>query len=127
MDGRASPAMVSFPDPRSRHPFHMHAMIHGQPAFVEEAVRRGRSSDSFASLPRARKAVSRVAGCGGLSGANREDLADDALVIGSTHDRSCATTMSYTTQLASSAALPVQGRPHWPDADRGISQMPAVL
>src|SRR5437762_7742150 len=62
MDGRASPAVVSFPDPRSRHPFHMHAMIHGQPAFVEEAVRRGRSSDFFASLSRARHLV--LTGCG---------------------------------------------------------------
>src|SRR5947208_15452775 len=62
MDGRASPAVVSFPDPRSRHPFHMHAMIHGQPAFVEQAVRRVRASDFFASLSRARHLV--LTGCG---------------------------------------------------------------
>src|SRR5207247_11356813 len=51
----------------------------------------------------------------------------DFLVIGSTHDRSWANTMSYTTQLASFAALAVQCRPEWTDVDRGISQMPAVL
>src|SRR2546429_6063328 len=62
MDGRASPAVVSFPDPRSRHPFHMHAMIHGQPAFVEQAVRRVRSSDFFAALSPARHLV--LTGCG---------------------------------------------------------------
>ena len=197
MDGRASPAVVSFPDPRSRHPFHMHSMIYGQPAFVEEAVRRVRSSDFFASLSRARhlvltgcgtsyhaaqygarilqaaderrvvraihaydfaersfpgtkatvvgvshsgstpttnralarakKAGNRVAGICGLSGSRMEDLADDVLVIGSTHDRSWANTMSYTTQLASFAALAVQVQPDWTDVDRGISQLPAVL
>src|SRR5204862_7794745 len=62
MDGRASRPVVSFPDPRSRHAFHMHAMIHGQPAFVEQAVRRVRSSDFFASLSRARHLV--LTGCG---------------------------------------------------------------
>ncbi len=32
--------MVSFPDPRDRHPYHMHTMILGQPAFVRRTLER---------------------------------------------------------------------------------------
>jgi len=39
-----------------------------------------------------------------------ERLADQTLVIGSTHDRSWANTMSYTTQLTGFAALASQSR-----------------
>src|SRR5438034_11446650 len=88
MDGRASPAVVSFPDPRSRHPFHMHSMIYGQPAFVEEAVRRVRSSDFFASLSRARHLV--LTGCGtsyhaAQYGARILESADDRRFVQAIH------------------------------------------
>src|SRR5467141_1154407 len=54
--------MVSFPNPRYRHPFHMHSMIHDQPAHVEEAIKRVRSSDFGTSLSRDRHLV--LTGCG---------------------------------------------------------------
>jgi len=172
--------MVAFPDPRRRHPFHMHDMILGQPAFVEEALQRTAAADGGSFLGRPRRLV--LTGCGtsfhaamygarvfqevmpsvpvlaihaydlaygssvpanatvlgvshsgstpttnralrrmrrrgcrtlavcGLPGSAMERLADHTLVIGSTHDRSWANTMSYTTQLAAFAALASQSR-----------------
>ncbi len=46
--------MVTFPNPRSRHPYHMHDMIRGQPAFVRETLDRlkGASADGFLGGPR---------------------------------------------------------------------------
>src|SRR2546430_13693229 len=46
----------------------------------------------------------------GLPGSAMERLADQTLVIGSTHDHSWANTMSYTTQLTAFAALASQSR-----------------
>ena len=54
--------MVSFPDPKARHPFHMHAMIHGQPAFVSETLERLDHADAATFLGRPRRLV--VTGCG---------------------------------------------------------------
>src|SRR3989442_806375 len=74
--------MVAFPNPRRRHPFHMHDMILGQPGFVAEALQRTAASDvgSFLGTPRR------------------------LVLIGSTHDHSWANTMSYATQLSALAA-----------------------
>src|SRR5437899_6212806 len=172
--------MVAFPDPRRRHPFHMHDMILGQPAFIAEALRRTSASDLSSLVRRPRRFV--LTGCGtsfhaamygarvfqevmpsvpvlathaydlaygssvstnatvlgvshsgstpttnralrrarrrgcrtlavcGLAGSAMERLADQTLVIGSTHDHSWANTMSYTTQLTAFAALASQSR-----------------
>src|SRR2546428_13875883 len=54
--------MVDFPDPRLRHPFHMHDMILGQPAFVEEALQRTGAADGGSFLGRPRRLV--LTGCG---------------------------------------------------------------
>src|SRR2546425_1382890 len=54
--------MVAFPDPRRRHPFHMHDMILGQPAFVAEALRRTAAADGSSFLGRPRRLV--LTGCG---------------------------------------------------------------
>src|SRR5712691_12102354 len=54
--------MTSFPNSRDRHPFHMHDMIRGQPAYIEEAIRRVRASDFSSSLAPARHLV--LTGCG---------------------------------------------------------------
>ena len=54
--------MVRFPNPRSRHPFHMHDMIRGQPAFAQETLDRLRGVDAGAFLGTARNLV--VTGCG---------------------------------------------------------------
>jgi glucosamine--fructose-6-phosphate aminotransferase (isomerizing) len=54
--------MVHFENPRSRHPFHMHDMIRGQPAFVRETLDRVREVDASAFLGKARNLV--ITGCG---------------------------------------------------------------
>src|SRR2546422_5217589 len=54
--------MVAFPDPRRRHPFHMHDMILGQPAFVAEALRRTAAADGSSFLGRPRRLI--LTGCG---------------------------------------------------------------
>lgn len=54
--------MVRFPNPRSRHPFHMHDMIRGQPGFVQETLDRLRDLDGRAFLGSPRRIV--VTGCG---------------------------------------------------------------
>src|SRR5467141_927249 len=54
--------MVSFPNPKVRHPFHMHTMIHGQPAFVAETVERIGRRDALAFFGRPRRLI--VTGCG---------------------------------------------------------------
>src|SRR2546428_9340012 len=54
--------MVAFPDPRHRHPFHMHDMILGQPAFVAEALHRTAAVDGSSFLGRPRRLV--LTGCG---------------------------------------------------------------
>lgn len=188
--------MVAFPDPRRRHPFHMHDMILGQPAFVAEALRRTAAADvssflrtprrlvltgcgtsfhaaSYAarvlqevlpfipvlavhaydlaygssvpanttvfgvshsgSTPTTNRALRRVRrrGCRtlamcGLPDSPMERVADQTLVIGSTHDHSWANTMSYTTQLAALAAAASQLKsplaPSIESSLRGISR-----
>ncbi len=54
--------MVAFPNPRRRHPFHMHDMILGQPAFVAEALRRTDAADVSSFLGTPRRLV--LTGCG---------------------------------------------------------------
>jgi glucosamine--fructose-6-phosphate aminotransferase (isomerizing) len=69
---------------------------------------------------RAKRAGWRVLGVCGLPGSPLEEIADDVLVLGSTHDRSWANTMSYTSQLSAFAALASQNQPGRSDLDRGI-------
>ena len=174
--------MVAFPDPRRRHPFQMHDMILGQPAFIAEALRRTSATDLSSFVGRPRRFV--LTGCGtsfhaatygarlfqevmpsvpvlaihaydlaygssvsanatvlgvshsgstpttnralrrarrrgcrslamcGLPNSPMERVADHTLVIGSTHDRSWANTMSYTTQLAALAGLASRSKSH---------------
>ena len=54
--------MVRFENPRSRHPFHMHDMIRGQPGFVRETLTRLRHLDGRGFLSRRRRIA--VTGCG---------------------------------------------------------------
>src|SRR5207245_10947827 len=54
--------MVAFPNPRRRHPFHMHDMILGQPGFVAEALQRTAASDVGSFLGTPRRLV--LTGCG---------------------------------------------------------------
>lgn len=54
--------MVRFPNPKSRHPFHMHDMILGQPGFVAETLRRGKLREFESVVARARNLI--VTGCG---------------------------------------------------------------
>lgn len=190
--------MVSFPGPKSRHPFHMHSMILGQPAYMEETDRRVRASNFWTNFRQARHLV--LTGCGtsfhsalygsrilraalgsdvsveaihayelangllpsggativgvshsgstlttnralgrakrsrrrtlaicGLAGSRMEDMSDETLVIGSTHDRSWANTMSYTTQMLAFAILAASLRSDWSGINRGITKMPTVL
>src|SRR2546428_3743510 len=174
--------MVAFPDPRRRHPFHMHDMILGQPAFVAEALRRTAAGDGSSFLGRPRRLV--LTGCGtsfhaamygarvfqevmpsvpvlaihaydlaygpfvpanatvlgvshsgstpttnralrrahwwgcrtlavcGLAGSAMERVADRTLVIGSTHGRSWANTMSSTTPPPPFPSPPSPSRTH---------------
>jgi glucosamine--fructose-6-phosphate aminotransferase (isomerizing) len=190
--------MVSFPNPKARHPFHMHTMIHGQPAFVRETLQRVGQRDAVEFLGRSRHFI--VTGCGtsfhaalygarilqaafgnaaivettnaydvaygpplppkvavlgvshsgstpttnralsratraglrtlgvcGLPDSAMEGIADDVLVIGSTHDRSWANTMSYTTQLVALAGLAAHVAKGWSRIAEGIRSMPRLL
>lgn len=191
--------MVSFPNPRSSHPYHMHDMIRGQPAFVEETVRRARDASfrgqlttsprlivtgcgtSFhaasygarvleavmgpravvgsvhaydllhappagrdvavlgvshsgstpttnRALSRARRSGAKVLGLCGVADTPMSEIAHETLVIGSTHDRSWANTMGYTTQLSAFASLAAQlGGASWREVERGLSQLPRAL
>lgn len=55
-------AMVSFPDPRPRHPYHMHEMIRGQPKYVAETLRRVRALEPVEAVRDAPRVV--LTGCG---------------------------------------------------------------
>ena len=190
--------MVAFPDPKSRHPFHMHAMIRGQPSFLEETLRRVDQSDVGSFLGRPRRLI--VTGCGtsfhaamygarvlqealpavpvaaihaydlasggfapakgtilgvshsgstpttnralvrvgrrgcrtigicGLPGTPMEEYVERTLVIGSTHDRSWANTMSFTTQLAAFASIAERaGEPQGNAFRRAIHALPRTV
>ncbi len=190
--------MVSFPDPKSRHPFHMHSMILAQPSYSEEVISRVRTSGfgkAFARVPhliltgcgtsfhaamygakllqaalgtqclveaihaydlaygqspprkstilgvshsgstpttnralgRAKRAGLQVLGVSGLPDTSMADTADHILVIGTTHDRSWANTMSYTTQLIAFASLAAQQRGDWAAVTRGIARLPRLM
>ena len=54
--------MVSFPDPRAHHPFHMHEMIRRQPVFLSETLDRVGRVGAGSFLPPSRRLV--VTGCG---------------------------------------------------------------
>jgi glucosamine--fructose-6-phosphate aminotransferase (isomerizing) len=79
------------------------------------------------ALARAKRARLRVLGVCGLPDSNMGKIVDRNLVIGSTHDRSWANTMSYTTQLTAFATLASQQRRDWVDVTRGITRMPQVI
>jgi len=190
--------MVAFPNPRRRHPFHMHDMILGQPAFVAEALRRTAAADvsSFLGTPRrlvltgcgtsfhaatyaarvfqevlpfvpvlavhaydlaygsvvpanatvlgvshsgstpsTNRALRRVRARGcrtiamcGLPDSPMERVADQTLVIGSTHDRSWANTMSYTTQLTAFAGVASRLKSHVaPSIESSLRGIPRSL
>jgi glucosamine--fructose-6-phosphate aminotransferase (isomerizing) len=190
--------MVSFPDPKSRHPFHMHSMILAQPSYAQEVISRVRTSGfgkAFARVPhliltgcgtsfhaamygakllqaalgtqclveaihaydlaygqspprkstilgvshsgstpttnralgRAKGAGLQVLGVSGLPDTSMADTADHILVIGATHDRSWANTMSYTTQLIAFASLAAQQGVDWADVTRGITRLPRLM
>src|SRR5438132_3504622 len=190
--------MVAFPDPRRRHPFHMHDMILGQPAFVEEALQRTAAADrgSFPGRPRrlvptgcgtsfqaamygarlfqevmpsvpvlaihaydlaygssvsanatvlgvshsgstpttnralrrARRRGCRSLAMCGLPNSPMERVADHTLVIGSTHDRSWANTMSYTTQLTAFAGVASRLKSHVaPSIESSLRGIPRSL
>src|SRR2546429_403915 len=65
------------------------------------------------ALARAKRRGLRVLGVCGLADSIMERIVDRTLVIGSTHDRSWANTMSYTTQLIAFAILAAQQRLRW--------------
>jgi glucosamine--fructose-6-phosphate aminotransferase (isomerizing) len=189
--------MVAFPDPKTRHPFHMHAMIRRQPEFVQETLDRVREADVSSFLPltrhlivtgcgtsfhaamygarilqalnddreiveavpaydlaqgtlprratvlgvshsgstpttnralaRAKRHGLRAAGLCGLPNSEMARIAHDTLVIGSTHDRSWANTMSYTTQLAAFAAIAAGRARDAEEIERGLRSMPRSL
>jgi len=190
--------MVAFPNPRRRHPFHMHDMILGQPAFVAEALRRADAADvsSFLGTPRrlvltgcgtsfhaatyaarvfqevlpfvpvlaihaydlaygssvpanatvlgvshsgstpsTNRALRRVRARGcrtiamcGLPDSPMEPVAEQTLVIGSTHDRSWANTMSYTTQLTAFAGVASRLKSHVaPSIESSLRGIPRSL
>ncbi|HYS99822.1 MAG TPA: SIS domain-containing protein [Thermoplasmata archaeon] len=54
--------MVRFPNPRSAHPFHMHDMILGEPAFVAETLEHTKRANLDHFLGRARELI--ITGCG---------------------------------------------------------------
>lgn len=54
--------MVSFPDPKKGHPYHMYAMIHAQPQFIAETRDRVRGTDFVERLRGLRHLV--LTGCG---------------------------------------------------------------
>jgi len=54
--------MVSFPDPKPGHPYHMYAMMHGQPQFIAETRDRVRGTDFVERLRGLRHLV--LTGCG---------------------------------------------------------------
>src|SRR3989304_3462488 len=108
--------MVSFPDPRASHPYHMHDMIRSQPGFAAETLRRV-----------AEAAGGGVLGMSGPPATPMQGIADRTLVIGSTHDRSWANTMSYTTQLTAFAALAARpGGPTGAPVARGRRELPSA-
>ena len=191
--------MVSFPDPRASHPYHMHDMIRSQPGFAAETLRRvaevaaesflgsarrlvitgcgtsfhaacygarvlgaamgprvlaepiqaydllhgppidadvsvvgvshsGNTATTNRALSRARRSGGAVLGMSGLPDTPMQGIADRTLVIGSTHDRSWANTMSYTTQLTAFAALAARlGGPTWRPVARGLRELPSAL
>lgn len=188
--------MVSFPNARDRHPFHMHSMIRAQPDFIRETLARVRAGDrerirspsghlivtgcgtSFhaamygarilqaarpgevveavpafdlaygpaprkatilgvshsgstpttnRALARAKRAGLRTIGMCGLPDSRMEGIVDDILVIGSTHDRSWANTMSYTTQLSAFAALASLGGRDTGPPRRAVESLPAFV
>ena len=190
--------MVSFADPRSRAPYHMHDMILRQPAFVQETLRRTGSVDarSFLGTPRrivvtgcgtsfhaatygarvlqvayggrahveavhaydllhgpsvvrratvvgvshsgatettnralvrSKRAGARVLGLCGLPDSPMERIAEATLVLGDTHDRSWANTMSYTTQLTAFAQLATSAGGDLDGAQASLRRLPDAL
>ncbi|MGQ0797896.1 MAG: SIS domain-containing protein, partial [Methanobacteriota archaeon] len=65
----------------------------------------GATETTNRALARTKRAGARVLGLCGLPDSSMERIAERVLVLGDTHDRSWANTMSYTTQLAAFAHL----------------------
>jgi glutamine---fructose-6-phosphate transaminase (isomerizing) len=78
------------------------------------------------ALARAARGGLRTLGMCGLPDSPMEELVDEMLVIGSTHDRSWANTMSYTTQLSAFAAL-ASFRRHSEPTRREVETLPALV
>jgi len=79
------------------------------------------------ALARGKRAGLRTLGVCGLPNSDMEGIVDRLLIIGSTHDRSWANTMSYTTQLIAFASLAAQQREDWADVTRGITRLPQLM
>ena len=79
------------------------------------------------ALARGKRAGLRTLGVCGLPNSDMEGIVDRPLIIGSTHDRSWANTMSYTTQLIAFASLAAQQREDWADVTRGITRLPQLM
>ncbi len=80
------------------------------------------------ALRRAARGGARTLGLCGLPGSEMEKESDRTWVIGSTHDRSWANTMSYTTQLTAFAALAARlGGAQGSGVRRGLRALPHSL
>jgi glutamine---fructose-6-phosphate transaminase (isomerizing) len=87
----------------------------------------GSTSTTNRALARAARAGLRTFGMCGLADSRMEELVDEVLVIGSTHDRSWANTMSYTTQLSAFAALASFRTRSAELTRRGVQALPALV
>ncbi len=121
--------MVTFPNPRSHHPYHMHDMIRGQPAFVQETLDRLEDASAEAFLGAPRRLV--LTGCGtsfhaAMYGAEllqfafgsarpvrvihaydllfREESLEDTTVLGMSHSGTTSTTNQALARARRSAA-----------------------
>jgi len=79
------------------------------------------------ALARAKRLGLRTVGLCGLPDTDMEEIVDDLLVIGSTHDRSWANTMSYTSQLAAFATLASQREGGSDEIGPGLRSIPRLL
>src|SRR5213596_1400692 len=90
---------------------HAYDLAHGVGTLRRSTVlgvsHSGSTSTTNLALRRARRGGSRTLGLCGLPGSIMEEETVRTWVIGSTHDRSWANTMIYTTQLAAFAGLAV--------------------
>lgn len=111
---------------------HAYDLLHGPPAPARSTVlgisHSGGTPTTNRALARAVRAGSTTLALVGLPESPMERVARRSLVIGTTHDRSWANTMSYTTQLTALAflAIRVGGRP-WAPLARAWQALPRRL